>query len=1031
MKKFIAAVTCILLSAPLTFAQKTEVNVKDVAENVAQNALKYIDIEDYKGSVYLQGLAEMALATKDEAFIRRAKEALEPFVSGHRKGYGSFISYHTGGIAIPEMAWFGYDTFRATAVETATKMWKEQRRNPDGHMIPQSWGWASEKNSVFVDCIFAAVPYMLYSGLLEKNQEYIDYAVWYALDVFRIFDDKASGLVHQARACGTQKEGELTEDCWSRGNGWGSMALASLLRDLPRSHKQYKEVRALAKRFFTAVLKYQDADGMWHQEMTWPDSYVEESGSALLLYGIGAAIETGALPRKYMTQYMKGLRGLMKYISPRGDVGNTCSGCLAWGKGTKADYASHPYYCNEVHAFGATLLCLSQALRLGVKTVEIDGAMGSALEGKIPQCHVRFISERKGDIAWENDRIAFRIYSRDVRAKVSSGVDLWTKYVDYPIIETWYKRDGQGIPYHNDNGEGWDFYAVGRNRGIGGSGIWDGSKLIVPEPYANYAIHSDNPDLLDFEVNYQPYKVGDDLVYESKRIRMIIGTHFYQVKHSIRTQSGKPVTLAVGLTNFGKAAVTKDKSRGELSLMEEISAKDGTVGSSVFVNPGLCAGFAKDGKDELVLVNVGSGKTVEYYVGAGWSFDVRFDPMKNKWPRLVKNTSWSSLNTLYKPALPSLGYLPKWQEGCFDIHAIATGKGEQTFLMMPDGTRMLIDMGDMTGTKWNGKAVPDSSLTPAQWVARYIKNFSGSDKIDYFMLTHLHSDHMGSVKAFKQGSKGYQLAGITELGDCLTIGKLVDRGYPDYSVPSVKYNDKTALVRNYRKFVEVKVAEGMKAEKFTVGSHSQFAPVNNPGKYAFDAWNIASNGFVTTGKEGESVPMYNSGVNPENFDENMFSNVMLFTYGKFSYYHGGDIGGNVWPTKAAFNRDFESKVADVIGRPVTVMKADHHATRDSSNPYFLWKMRPQQVLVHAVEAKHYWPDTVRRMLDPQMPGCKNIYATGDAGRAFLDDETFARLKPTGHVVVRVYPGGNSYQVFVLDSHSKDYHIIYQSEIINL
>ena len=36
-----------------------------------------------------------------------------------------------------------------------------------------------------------------------------------------------------------------------------------------------------------------------------------------------------------------------------------------------------------------------------------------------------------------------------------------------------------------------------------------------------------------------------------------------------------------------------------------------------------------------------------------------------------------------------------WKQGEFDIHHIHTGMGEANFFIMPDGTSMLIDSGDM------------------------------------------------------------------------------------------------------------------------------------------------------------------------------------------------------------------------------------------------------------------------------------------------------------------------------------------------
>ena len=40
--------------------------------------------------------------------------------------------------------------------------------------------------------------------------------------------------------------------------------------------------------------------------------------------------------------------------------------------------------------------------------------------------------------------------------------------------------------------------------------------------------------------------------------------------------------------------------------------------------------------------------------------------------------------------------LPKWQEGCLDIHYINSARGECTFYILPDGTTMLVDAGETT-----------------------------------------------------------------------------------------------------------------------------------------------------------------------------------------------------------------------------------------------------------------------------------------------------------------------------------------------
>ena len=91
--------------------------------------------------------------------------------------------------------------------------------------------------------------------------------------------------------------------------------------------------------------------------------------------------------------------------------------------------------------------------------------------------------------------------------------------------------------------------------------------------------------------------------------------------------------------------------------------------------------------------------------------------------------------------------LPHWQEGCLDIHAINSGRGECTFFILPDGTTMLVDAGEYVAGKSSKNTPvpqkPDSFTRPSEVYVRYIRHFMPAHSkgaLDYAVITHYHID---------------------------------------------------------------------------------------------------------------------------------------------------------------------------------------------------------------------------------------------------------------------------------------------------
>lgn len=364
--------------------------------------------------------------------------------------------------------------------------------------------------------------------------------------------------------------------------------------------------------------------------------------------------------------------------------------------------------------------------------------------------------------------------------------------------------------------------------------------------------------------------------------------------------------------------------------------------------------------------------------------------------------------------------LPAWSEGQLDIHAICTGRGECFFYILPDGTTLVVDCGEIpagisTSTTPDGEEItiktvdpmPNSTAKAYETVGRYIKNFlpSGSSSIDYMLMTHYHNDHMGSIMSgYPQSSAGdYSLTGIPGLYSMVPFKKMIDRSYPDYTTYS------PAIVKNYAAFIEYAAAnKGLQVEKFEVGSKSQIALLKESSKYpSFQIWNLCGGGYVWNG--AAAVDCYGSAT----LNENGASCGFLLSYGKFDWLASGDAG------------DTNSKVAYLmasqIGRKIDGMKAHHHLSWKSMAARSMSILQPKLIVSENFWTHQPWPAEFATMYDAY-PGEKNIFFTNIAAEvAAANPVMMSKVTGyNGHVVVRVAPGGDEYTVYVLDATNYKY-----------
>ncbi|HZE86201.1 MAG TPA: hypothetical protein VE035_17900 [Puia sp.] len=388
--------------------------------------------------------------------------------------------------------------------------------------------------------------------------------------------------------------------------------------------------------------------------------------------------------------------------------------------------------------------------------------------------------------------------------------------------------------------------------------------------------------------------------------------------------------------------------------------------------------------------------------------------------------------------------LPEWKEGYLDLHHINTGRGNAAFYILPDGTTILFDAGELdpsearTTSKRNTPIRPDDSKRPYEWIADYIGQVSPAKEktvIDYAVISHFHDDHFGSwyPAAPLSADKSYSLTGITGVGSLLPIHNLLTRDY-DYPVPmqarlrsarpgatlSDEENHYLHTWNNYLAFIKARQSKGMTAAFLRAGSRTQIRlllhAADYPGCYV---QNVKSNGWIWTGKDSavEQHFLHVDTANRRSWpDENPLSNVLVIHYGPFSYYTGGDCSGNVFLGDSAW-RDVETPVARAIGE-VDIATMDHHGNRDAVNEFQVKTLRPKVWIEQVWTADHPGHETLIRAASPLLyPDKRDFFATNmmEANELVIGPLIQQVYKSRqGHILVRVLPGGKNYYVIILE-----------------
>lgn len=252
----------------------------------------------------------------------------------------------------------------------------------------------------------------------------------------------------------------------------------------------------------------------------------------------------------------------------------------------------------------------------------------------------RFVRERLDDFAWENDRIAHRMYGKALETwtqepLTSSSVDVWTKRVPKLVINDWYMMDD----YHKEHGQGGDFYPAGKTRGDGGTGIWAGGKLYPSANFRDSKVYAVGPIRVLFELTYEAWSAGGVRVSEKKRISLDAGSNLDRFE-SRYTIDGSAANLmhACGIRKLQGTAVQSDKEHGWMRTWEDVKEGPSQLGQAVLADPAAIASFTEDDLNYLMLTRIEPGRPCMTYAGFASTLGADFHT-RAEWDRYVADTA--------------------------------------------------------------------------------------------------------------------------------------------------------------------------------------------------------------------------------------------------------------------------------------------------------------------------------------------------------------------------------------------------------
>lgn len=255
---------------------------------------------------------------------------------------------------------------------------------------------------------------------------------------------------------------------------------------------------------------------------------------------------------------------------------------------------------------------------LGTERFSIETGVREAYRN---QAFGRQVPERYDDYAWENNKVAYRLYGPALETSpeklITPGIDVWVKCTDKLVIDEWYAKGD----YHHNYGDGMDCYKVGRTLG-GGSSVpfIDGQLFLLPHNYQTCKTLDNGPIRTSVELIYAPFAIDDTRTVALKKIITLDANQHFNRMECIYTGEFTDIPVAAGFVRHD----VKQTATGEdwVAICEPASdskdpVRDGDIyGTVIWSDADI---FSDTAGHALAVKQVQPNEKLVYYAGTGWS----------------------------------------------------------------------------------------------------------------------------------------------------------------------------------------------------------------------------------------------------------------------------------------------------------------------------------------------------------------------------------------------------------------------------